>query len=291
MPNLRSRPRNQPASFVVGIFAVTLMLAGCTAASAPSDTTPAPTASAVATTDPARIDPLSCGIGVTPSVPDPGDVIEIVRSAAAAEAATAVTECAGFSPGATVTFRLSSLTRVHIGFIESPPTQVGDDGSLSVSLDVPINISTGNVQLVATPETSEPCVDGVVCTEARVYFTVGYAPEELSATTIIDAHGDAPTPYGETRPGDAEDSWAIVGPNSGELTVTLHGSTCETRPTQFVDTGDGDTLELVSEEIVPDIPNAGCGESLNQWITTIAIPEGYEDFTVVTVDNLPSILQ
>ena len=86
----------------------------------------------------------------------------------------------------------------------------------------------------------------------------------------------------------ADSSWAMRDEANDGITIAIFGSSCETRPTQFVDTGDESVLTLISEEIMP--AGMACFDSQNLWMTAIEIPEGYENFTSVTVDNGASVL-
>jgi len=292
MPHDRSRHLFRPTSSVVAVFLAAIVLAGCATPAEPAArvvSAPIPDAASEAVAEANRIDPFACGMAVTPTNPQPGGTIEVSRTPEMAAIASELPGCALLETGVDQTFHLTPSMLPELGVAQTPSTEVAADGSFSATIEVPTDFRIGQAIVFAVPTSRADCSTGIMdCVIRRAYLSVGYSPEVLSPTTIVE--NDPVNPELETAVDfdRADSSWAMRDEANDGITIAIFGSSCETRPTQFVDTGDESVLTLISEEIMP--AGMACFDSQNLWMTAIEIPEGYENFTSVTVDNGASVL-
>ncbi|MGY4856435.1 hypothetical protein [Cryobacterium sp. AP23] len=263
-------------TMVAALLAGAGTLIGCAGA---AETTGEADATAVAQ----PVDPLACGITVTPATAVFGDEVRITRPA------TDPGECTTLDPGSTQTLELRSSI---LGFTaeQSVPVIVGADGAFETRMRIPTGIRLGDAIVTAIPPPELNC-DGATskdtgeCILPRAYFAVGFASEDLEPLGITSV--DVATPALPTDDVLLE-SYALAGPGPQELTVVVYGSSCETRPATYLRTAPADTLQLVSAVEVP--PGEGCDTLAMPWTTVIEIPEGFSGYRTVTVDNVEAVL-
>jgi len=291
MPRDRSRHVFRPTSCVVAVFLAAIVLAGCATAAEPAAqdvSAPIPNAASEAAAEENRIDPYACGMAVTPTNPQPGGTIEVSRTPEMAAIASELPGCALLEAGIDQTFHLTPSMLPELGIAQTPSTEVAADGSFSATIAVPMDFRIGQAIVFAVPTSRTDCSTGIMdCVIRRAYLSVNYSPEVLLPTAIVET--DPVIPELETAVDfSKDDSWAMRNAAADQVTIAMFGSACQTRPTRFVDTGDKRVLTLLSEELIP--AGGGCPQPQLLWMTTIEIPEGYENFTSVTVDNKASVL-
>lgn len=263
--------RGTRAGAVTLLWACSVVLVGC------AGTTGSAAVDAAAPTD-----PFGCGIVVTPAVAVVGQDVLVSRPP------TAPGEiCATLAPGTTQTLELRS-NHVHDSARQTASATVAADGSFEATLPVPTDIRLGQVLVTAIPPAEFDCTAVAAaagipedCYFPRAQFTVKYDPDELSPVRIVTTEVETPAP----PVGGESDSYAVAGPGENELTLTIYGSACPSRPSTFVHTADPETLKIVSA-VSGDI----CAEPLVPWTTVIDVPDDYRDYRSVSVDNLATIL-
>ncbi|MGY4856438.1 hypothetical protein [Cryobacterium sp. AP23] len=250
-------------------------LGGCSA----SDGTPAPPI--------AHTDRLGCGIVVTPAAALVGGEVVVSRPPAGPG-----DRCTTLAPGTTQTLELRSV-HVNDPVRQTATVTVGDDGSFEATLPVPTGIRLERVVVTAIPPAGSDCTAAAAaagtpddCYFPRAMFTAAFDPADLSPVRIIST--DAAMPALPADDGD-QDSYAQARPGPHELTLVIFDSGCASRPAAYRHDAAAGNLEIVSEVIIPAEAD-GCTEQLAPWTTVIAVPKGYRDYTIVTVDNLSTVL-
>jgi hypothetical protein len=109
-------------------------------------------------------------------------------------------------------------------------------------------------------------------------------PDSMAPVEILGVTAEAPP----LPDGTAWDSSAQPGPGRNELTLTIVGSSCATRPSMYVVNAPSDRLHIVSAETVP--AGEGCDSVATPWTTVISVPEKYRDYRTVSVDNVDAVL-
>ncbi|WEO78811.1 hypothetical protein BJQ94_07210 [Cryobacterium sp. SO2] len=227
------------------------------------------------------VDPLACGMTVEPGSAVLGEEVLISRPA------TEPGECATLAPGSTQTLELRSSTR-GITVEQSVPVLIGNDGAFEARMRIPTGIRLGDAVITAIPPAELDCTATAAAEECilpRTYLAVGFDPDDLRPVRLTDTAADTPT-----LPADdlVDTPYALAGPGANELTLVLIGSSCPTRPADFVAGTSAGTLQIVSADEVP--PGEDCDALAMHWTTVIEIPDGYAGFRSVTVDNVPAIL-
>ncbi|MCU1404118.1 MAG: hypothetical protein JWQ43_421 [Glaciihabitans sp.] len=234
-------------------------------------------------------DAFGCGIGISGSGPYGTDVIlgepvRIVREAGP--------ECLTMLPSTVQ--RIEFETRGFAGAVttSSPEFTVAADGSFATEITVPATAAIGFAVLTLVPPNELDCrnrepVGQEECNFPSVYVTPTFPEADLKLINIVEAN--MPLPEIPDEPASPETgAWVFAGPADGELTVTVGGDGCVTVPKRYLSTADPSTLVLVTGH--EDDGITSCNEPYVLWTSVITIPDGFEDFTSVTVDNSPAML-
>ncbi|WEO78814.1 hypothetical protein BJQ94_07225 [Cryobacterium sp. SO2] len=248
------------------LLAGALLLTGC-AGSAPTDS-------------------FGCGIVVAPATAVVGEDVVVSRAPAAPAEI-----CTTLVPGTSQTIELRSVF-ANDSARQTTTVTVADDGSFEATLPVPGDIRLGRARVTVIPPAESDCTAAALaagtpddCYFPGALFTVEFAPDTLTPLRIVSTDVPMPALPASDEPAD---SYALAGPGAHELTVVIFGSGCASRPATYRDTAAADSLEIVSEVIVPAGAD-GCTEQLMPWATVIEVPDGHRDYRSVTVDNLDTV--
>lgn len=235
----------------------------------------------------AGTDPFGCGIVVTPQQALIGEDVTISRPATEPGSI-----CTTLAPGTTQTLEIRSIV-VDDSARQTATVVVEPDGSFEATMPLPAGIRLERAVVTAIPPAASDCSAAAAaagtaddCYFPRAQFTVAFAGDELSPVTLISTDAAQPAlPSSDQIQG----SYAQPGPGPNQLTLVIYGSGCASRPTQFRHTAPTDSLEIVSEVIIP-AGQDGCTEPSLPWTTVIEVPDAYRDYRSVRVDNLDTIL-
>lgn len=232
-------------------------------------------------------DPFGCGIVVTPATAVVGADIVVARPP---------TEpgdiCTTLAPGTTQTLEVRSA---HVSDAARGTTTVtvGADGSFEASIPVPTDLRLDGAVVTAIPPAESDCTAAAAAAEnpdecyfPRAQFTAVFDPQQFSPVRIVATDVAMP----ELPPGDGEqDSYASAGPGANEMTLVIFGSGCASRPASYRHDAPAGQLDIVSEVVVP-AGQDGCTEPRIPWTTVIEVPDGFSDYSAVTVDNLDTVV-
>jgi hypothetical protein len=124
------------------------------------------------------------------------------------------------------------------------------------------------------------------CATPTVEIPSGVDANDLARTELVET--GLPQPAGTVGLLELNQAYVLRGPDSDQLTVTVGGDGCDTAPTYYVTTANPDTLTLLSGHVATGDPL--CTEIYTFWTSLITVPDGFEDFTAVTVDGVPAVL-
>lgn len=261
---------------------VGLLLSGCTSGENLEGPNSTPTSRSVEQERPSKS--MACGIKVEPTDPSPGSTIEVSGRVQA----NSDPDCSALLPDSTQLLVLSPAPPSRGEDSDPVAVQVTEDGVFVGTIEVPRATPLGQAEIGVIASSDMDCPPATPeCSHPSLFVTVAYPDADLSPVDIVNR--DLPAPdidYGTTAE-DEYKPWAISGPRSGEITIVIYGTSCETRPVAFLRTSPSDVLELVSEEISP--AGINCETAATLWATVIAVPDEYQDPRVIRVDNVEAL--
>jgi hypothetical protein len=276
--------RRQVALASLALLGCAALLAACGAGPAGLTAgTPAASTSTAAATQ----DPFGCGIVVTPATAVVGEDIVVSRPPTEPEEI-----CTTLAPGTVQTLELRSSIWGDAAS-QTTTVSVSADGSFEATMRVPADLRLDHAQVTAIPPAESDCTAAAAaagtpddCQFPGASFTAQFAPEDLAPVQVVATDITMP----DLPPSDDfPDSVAVAGPGPTELTLVIFGSGCASRPASYRTEEPGERLAIVSEVIVP-AGSDGCNASLNPWTTVIEVPDGFREYTAITVDNLDAVI-